>query len=133
MANNSGDRYRLIEPLVLLVRKTWENVMLFVLVFSITVRNMITFVICVSNVIRFITRVRNMMSWLCSNSALLCILPKLFFTTIVQNITPGGRRSKTLFTIDKRGSKIDWNSVFDCHLSPDWRQMTIENSVSNDF
>ena len=25
------------------------------------------------------------------------------------------------------------NSVFDCHLSPVGQQMTIENSVSNDF
>ena len=38
-----------------------------------------------------------------------------------------------LSTIDKRGSKIDRNSVFDCHLSPVWRQMAIENSVSNNF
>ena len=47
--------------------------------------------------------------------------------------TPGRRQSKTLFTIDKRGSKIVRNSVFDCHLSPFGRQMTIENSVSYDF
>ena len=25
------------------------------------------------------------------------------------------------------------NSVFDCHLSPNWRQMAIKNSVSNCF
>ena len=36
------------------------------------------------------------------------------------------RQSKTLSTIDERGSKLDRNSVFDCHLSPHWRQMTIE-------
>ena len=47
--------------------------------------------------------------------------------------TPGRRQSKTLSTIDERGSKIDGNSVFDCHLSPVWRQMAIENSVSNYF
>ena len=35
--------------------------------------------------------------------------------------TPGRRQSKTLSTIDERGSKIDRNSVFDCHLSPVWR------------
>ena len=29
--------------------------------------------------------------------------------------------------------KIARNSVFDCQLSPDWRQMAIENSVSNYF
>ena len=48
-------------------------------------------------------------------------------------ITPGRRQSKTLLTIDKRGSYIARNSVFDCHLSPIGRQMAIENSVSNDF
>ena len=25
------------------------------------------------------------------------------------------------------------NRVFDCHLSPEWRQMAIENTVSSDF
>ena len=38
-----------------------------------------------------------------------------------------------LLTIDERESKIARNSVFDCHLSPVGRQMTIENSVSNYF
>ena len=38
-----------------------------------------------------------------------------------------------LFTMDKRRSKIDRNSVFDCHLSPIGRQMTIKNSASNNF
>ena len=33
-------------------------------------------------------------------------------------------------TIEERRSKIDRNSVFDCHLPPHWRQMTIENTVS---
>ena len=37
-----------------------------------------------------------------------------------------------LSTIDKHGSKIDRNSVFDCHLSPVGRQMAIENTVSID-
>ena len=40
---------------------------------------------------------------------------------------------KTLSTIDERESKIDRNSVFDCHLSPVWQQMTMENNVSIDF
>ena len=48
-------------------------------------------------------------------------------------ITQGRRQSNTRFTIDKRGSKIDKNSVSNCHLSPVGRQMTIKNSVSNDF
>ena len=42
-------------------------------------------------------------------------------------------QSKTLLTINERGSKIARNSVFDCHLSPAGRQMAIKNSVSNDF
>ena len=48
-------------------------------------------------------------------------------------LTPGRRQSKTLSTIDERGSKTDKNSVFDCHLSLVWRQLAIKNSVSNDF
>ena len=48
-------------------------------------------------------------------------------------ITPDRRQSKTLLTVDERGSKIARYSVFDCHLSPVGRQMAIENSVSNDF
>ena len=47
--------------------------------------------------------------------------------------TPGRRQSKTLSTIYEHGSKIDRNSVFDCQLSPVWQQMTIKNSVFNDF
>ena len=38
-----------------------------------------------------------------------------------------------LSTIDEGGSKIVRNSVFECHLSPVWRQMAIKNSVFNDF
>ena len=51
----------------------------------------------------------------------------------VTNTTPGRRQSKMLLTIDERRSKIDKNSVFDCHLSPVERQLVIKNSVSNDF
>ena len=47
--------------------------------------------------------------------------------------TPGRWQTKTFRTIDERGSKIARNRVFDYHLSPDWRQMVIENPVSNDF
>ena len=36
-------------------------------------------------------------------------------------------------TIEERGSKIDRNSVFDCHLSPVGQQMAIKNTVSIDF
>ena len=45
--------------------------------------------------------------------------------------TPDRRHSKTLLTIDERGSKIARNIVFDCHLSPVRRQMAIKNSVSH--
>ena len=48
-------------------------------------------------------------------------------------ITSDRRQSKTFLTIDECGSNIARNSDFDCHLSPDWRQMAIENSVSNYF
>ena len=47
--------------------------------------------------------------------------------------TSDRRQSKTLLTIDDRGSKIARNSVFLCHLSPVGRQMAIENYVSNFF
>ena len=40
--------------------------------------------------------------------------------------TPDMRQSKTLLTIDERGSKIARNSGFDCHLSTVGRQMAIE-------
>ena len=52
---------------------------------------------------------------------------------LAEDNTPDRRQSKTLLTIDERGSKTARNSVFDCHLSPGRRQMAIENSVSNDF
>ena len=48
-------------------------------------------------------------------------------------LTLGRRQSKRLSTINKLWSKIDRNSVFDSHLLSDWRQMAIENSVSNNF
>ena len=51
----------------------------------------------------------------------------------MSKLTPDKRQSKTLLPIDERGSKIATNSVFDCHLSPIGRQMTIKNSVSGDF
>ena len=47
--------------------------------------------------------------------------------------TPGRRQSKTLSIIDERGSKIDRNSVFASHLSPVWRQIAIENTISIGF
>ena len=47
--------------------------------------------------------------------------------------TPDRWQSKTLLTIVKCWSKIAINSVFDCYLSPVWRQLAIKNSVSNYF
>ena len=43
------------------------------------------------------------------------------------------RQSKTILTIDERGSKIDTTRVFDCQLSPVGRLMAIENSVPDYF
>ena len=59
-------------------------------------------------------------------------LKQIRLLALISN-TPDRRQSKTLSTIDERGSKIDRKSIFDCHLSPICRQMAIENSVSNDF
>ena len=43
------------------------------------------------------------------------------------------RQSKTLLTIDERGSEIAITSVFDCQWPPVGRLMAIENSVSYYF
>ena len=48
-------------------------------------------------------------------------------------ITPDRRQLKKVNAIDKGRSKIVKNRVFDCHLSPDWRQMATEHTVSSDF
>ena len=48
-------------------------------------------------------------------------------------LAPDRRQSKTLSTIDERGSKINRISFFDCHLSLVWRQMTFEITDSIDF
>ena len=48
-------------------------------------------------------------------------------------ITPDRRQIKNFNTINKHRLKIIRNSVSNCHLSPDWRQMAIENHVSFDF
>ena len=47
-------------------------------------------------------------------------------------ITPGRRQSKT--PILSRNVEQKWlEKVFDCHLSPQWRQMATENTVSINF
>ena len=43
------------------------------------------------------------------------------------------RQSKTLLTLNERGSKLARNSVFSCHLSPIGRQMAIDIFFSNYF
>ena len=43
---------------------------------------------------------------------------------VLAHITPDRWRSKTLLTIDERGSKIARNSVFDSHLLP-WQSKTM--------
>ena len=61
------------------------------------------------------------------------ILVKLSCRSREYATTPDRRQSKTvILTIDERRSK-SLETVFDCHLWPDWRQMTIENTVSSDF
>ena len=47
--------------------------------------------------------------------------------------TPDRRQSKTLLTIDARGSEIAITSVFDCHLQPVGCLMANEKYVSNYF
>ena len=42
-------------------------------------------------------------------------------------LTPDRRKIST-----NVGKKVR-NRVFDCHLSPEWRQMAIENAVSSEF
>ena len=61
--------------------------------------------------------------------------PDFMVCTLMENSicqTPDRRQSKTLLTIDVRGLRIVRNSVFHCHLSTDWRQMAIENTLSSD-
>ena len=35
--------------------------------------------------------------------------------------------------VDERNTKIVRNVVFNCHLSPNWQQMAIKNTVFSDF
>ena len=45
---------------------------------------------------------------------------------VIVMVLSGMRQSKTLLTIDERGSKIARNSVFDGYLSPGGLQMAIK-------
>ena len=47
--------------------------------------------------------------------------------------TPGRRQSITLKLSKNVDQKIVRNRVVDCHLSPGWRQIAIENTVSHGF
>ena len=54
----------------------------------------------------------------------------MYLTEILH--TPGRRQSKTSI----QPTNVDQNSletVFDCHLSHDWRHITIKTTVSIDF
>ena len=46
--------------------------------------------------------------------------------------TPDRWQSKTLISPTNVDKNVR-NRVFDCHLSPDWRQMPIENTVSSNI
>ena len=65
-----------------------------------------------------------------------CLKP-LYLTSeradCAQLVYTGLAAIESLNTIDERRSKIVRNIVFDCHLSPGWRQMAIENTVSSIF
>ena len=47
-------------------------------------------------------------------------------------ITPSRRHSKTPI-LSRNVDQKSLETVFDCHLSPHWQQMAIENTVSIDF
>ena len=47
--------------------------------------------------------------------------------------TPDRQQSKTLLTIDERGSKVARNSVFDCQLLPVGRQIAIKTLLQTIF
>ena len=49
------------------------------------------------------------------------------FFTVNHSDRIGGKRNRRSYI------KIVRNKVFDCHLSPDWRQMAIGNTVYSDF
>ena len=63
------------------------------------------------------------------------ICPFSFFQMPLQLFQSWGHENviENVNTIDERRSKIVKNRVFDCHLSPGWRQMAIENTTSSDF
>ena len=53
--------------------------------------------------------------------------------TTFQHEHTGQAAIENVNTIDERRSKLVRNRVFDCHLSPVWRQMAIKSTVSSDF
>ena len=58
--------------------------------------------------------------------------PLLILSTQIPICIPDRRQSKTLI-LSTNLDKIIRNRGFDCCLSPDWRQMSIKNTVFNDF
>ena len=62
------------------------------------------------------------------------VLTKVWNCVNYTMYTPGRRQSKTFIssTNEDQNSQVR-KRVFDFHLSPDWRQMAIKNTVSSDF
>ena len=55
-----------------------------------------------------------------------------FLSLLMISVTKDRRQSKRLIlstNVDQTYEK----QFFDCHLSPNWRQMAIKNTVSSDF
>ena len=73
------------------------------------------------------------MSKLLANSAGLNEMPKSSSGELISSITRDRRQSKLFILSTNVGQKSLEIVFFDCHLSPDWRQMAIKNTVSSDF
>ena len=59
------------------------------------------------------------------------LLPPIIVKTL--KCTPDRRQSKTLILSMNLDEKSLETEFFYCHLSPNWQQMAIENTVSRDF
>ena len=67
------------------------------------------------------------------NKGALVFLQELSVALKGSDTTPCRRQSKTLIPSTNADKKSLETEFFDSHLSPDWRQMAIENTVSSDF
>ena len=63
------------------------------------------------------------------------LFQNLLFYKIISGVLSAHRigGNQNISIIDYIDKKIVRNRVFHCHLSPDWRQMAMENTVSNNF